>query len=181
MSQVYVISDLHIGHERIIEFAGNYRDGDTFMENVEHIKQKWNKRVTKKDKVFVLGDVCMNIHLMPLFDELHGTKILIRGNHDDFDMSVYTKYFKEIHGLYRYKRKGFSCWMSHAPIHPDELRGRINVHGHVHQNSIRVNNMLDDRYVNACVENSDGGPIPMDDIVKGIRTWGKVQHFKAAT
>ena len=55
--------------------------------------------------------------------------------------------------------------MSHAPIHPNELRGRFNLHGHVHQNSITLpDGSLDDRYINCCVEMSYGIPQSLDKL-----------------
>lgn len=168
MTRVFVISDLHFGHTKIMEFSKGYREGNTYLENMDIICKKWNNRVRKRDKVFVNGDICFDISLMPVFDELNGTKILIRGNHDRFDTEEYLKYFKEVHGLYKYSCKGFSAWLSHCPIHPQELRDKINIHGHVHQNHILLENgERDPRYFNACIENSDGAPTPMEWIKSG--------------
>jgi calcineurin-like phosphoesterase family protein len=78
------------------------------------------------------------------FSELPGKKILIRGNHDTLPTLAYLHYFDEVYGLLKYKE----FWLSHAPIHPDELRNKINLHGHVHYATIP-----DKRYFNCCPEN----------------------------
>ena len=165
MSNVYVISDLHLGHKNILNFEPNYRFGDTVEEH-DHILIERIKSVVKsrRDRLIILGDICMKEELMPMLDEIPGEKILVRGNHDQFDDEVYRKYFKKIHGILHYK--GF--WLTHAPIHPVELRGKKNVHGHVHSNSIRNHyHEKDERYINACVENCEGYPINFNDIRDG--------------
>lgn len=165
MSKVYLISDLHFGHKRILEFAGDYRDGFNVDEHNEILISKWNLIVNNRDKVFVLGDVVMGgKENMPLLARLQGNKYLVRGNHDTQSTSLYLEYFKEVYGLFKYK--GF--WLSHCPLHPAELRGSINIHGHVHHNSIRDHyHDLDKRYVNVCVEACDGFPVPFESIKDG--------------
>jgi calcineurin-like phosphoesterase family protein len=150
-----------------MQFAGDSRDGNDWYENMHIIAANWNAIVKKRDLVMVLGDVCMDRDCMDIFYELNGTKHLIRGNHDDrFRTEGYLRYFSEIYGIRSYK--GF--WISHAPIHPAELRGRKNIHGHVHQQSIRnAHGELDERYINVCVENTGGVPVKFKYIQEG--TW----------
>lgn len=172
MGAVYLISDLHLGHKNIMGFAGHYRHGTTFEENAESILKMWNKVVTKYDKVFVLGDVAFGEEFLDEFSYLNGRKVLIRGNHDErISTATYLKYFEEIYGIYRYKK----YWLTHAPIHPHELRGKINIHGHVHQNSIldvsTPGHPCDERYINVCVENIGGAPINVERIKAGERGW----------
>jgi len=163
MSNVFFISDLHFGHQRILEFSP-MRMGECPSSHDQAIITNWNKVVTKRDKVFVLGDVCFDIRLVDQLSELNGTKSLIIGNHDKFDYGVYLKHFKEIHGFRTHK----GYWLSHCPIHPDELRGRKNIHGHVHQNIIcDVYGVPDERYIPVCVENTGGSPVPFDMIKSG--------------
>lgn len=162
----FFISDLHLNHSRILEFAGDYRDGDTVLEHNEILITKWNSVVRKKyDIVYVLGDVVFNKNDLHYLDELNGRKILIRGNHDEFKTGVYLKYFEQVYGIFKYKE----FWLTHCPVHPHELRGKRNIHGHVHQNSIMnsYGDEKDDRYINVCVEALDGYPVPLDDIRSG--------------
>lgn len=141
MSNVWFCSDLHFGHKNIQKFRNHVRSED---DNRLKIKNDWIDVVTKRDTIYVLGDAAFTTLTVVDFEELPGKKILIRGNHDLLDTQVYLKYFESVYGLLKYKE----FWLSHAPIHPNELRGKINIHGHVHYETIP-----DNRYFNACVEN----------------------------
>lgn len=172
MSNVYFISDLHLGHRNILKFEPNLRFGDTVDEHdhtlIERIRSVCNN---KRDILYILGDVAFDIDKLKLLDNIPASKILVRGNHDTFQDGVYHKYFDKILGLVNYK----GYWLSHAPVHPHELRGRFNIHGHVHRNSVRMRDSvgfseLDPMYVNVCVENCEGYPVNHADIRDG--------HFK---
>lgn len=170
MSEVFFISDLHFGHKKIIEFGKvtgtAYRSGDNWQENMHNIVVNWNRVVGKRDKVFVLGDVAFNQEGFDALNELNGTKTLIRGNHDNyFKTDDWLKVFDSVEGLYRYKE----FWLSHAPIHPLELRGKKNIHGHVHQHSIRntYTNEYDPNYICVCCEPLGETPISLKQIRDG--------------
>ena len=162
MSRVYFISDLHLGHKRILEFAGPLREGTTIEEHDQLLIDKWNATIRKRDLVYVLGDVCMHPTL-DILSQMQGRKILIRGNHDQFKTTEYLKYFEEVHGIMKYKR----YWLSHAPVHPDELRGCSNIHGHVHNKSIKHGEHYNKYYINVCCEVNNSTPIPFEDIRDG--------------
>lgn len=138
---VYFCSDLHFGHKNIQKFRLHVTSEE---DNRQQIVDDWNKKVSKRDVVYVLGDACFTMETVDTFAQLPGRKILIRGNHDQLDTQVYLKYFEGVYGLLKYKE----FWLSHAPIHPQELRGRVNLHGHVHYHTID-----DLRYFNCSVEN----------------------------
>lgn len=138
---VWFCSDLHFGHKNIQKFRSFISSEE---ENRKLISAWWTDLVTKKDDVYVLGDACFTTETIDTFKTLPGRKFLIRGNHDCLQTSKYLQYFDEVYGLLKYKE----FWLSHAPIHPDELRGKINLHGHVHYQTL-----TDKRYFNCCVEN----------------------------
>ncbi len=170
MAQVFFISDLHFGHKNVMNFAGKYRHGDNFLENIHYTVELWNHVVSKRDKVYVLGDVCFDEFWLGTLHEMNGVKVLVKGNHDDrVKTETWLKYFDSVEALVSYK--GF--WLSHPPIHPAELRGKVNIHGHVHQNSILrpFTNEPDDRYINVCMENTGGAPVSLDQIRNGERGW----------
>lgn len=141
MAQVWFCSDLHFGHKNIQKYRGEVSSEE---ENRWNITKDWTDVVGKKDIVYVLGDACFTMDTINDFKLLPGKKILIRGNHDLLDTQVYLTVFKSVYGILKYKE----FWLTHAPIHPQELRGRVNLHGHVHYYSIP-----DQRYFNCCVEN----------------------------
>jgi calcineurin-like phosphoesterase family protein len=161
MSRVLFISDLHLGHRNIHRFVGDKRGGGEDTEaHALWLVDQWNSVVTKRDLVWVLGDVAFDMRFMNYLHMMEGTKNLILGNHDKFDLGVYLKYFNKVHGFLGYKCQKGAAWLSHAPIHPDELRGRYNFHGHTHLHCID-----DDRYRNVCVEQSYGVPRTMEEIL----------------
>lgn len=139
---VYFISDLHLGHKNILNFCPN-RKGETVDEHDQFIVDQIKSVMTKKDVLYVLGDVAFEVEKLKLLEQVKGKKILVRGNHDTFDLEVYTKYFGDVLGLAKYKE----FWLSHAPIHPEELRYKKNIHGHVH-----IHTIPDNRYINVCID-----------------------------
>lgn len=141
MSNIWFCSDLHFGHNNIQKFRKHVTSEE---DNRQRILDDWNNLVTKRDTVYVLGDACFTMDTIDSFADLKGEKYLIRGNHDKLNTSVYLKHFKEVYGLLKYKE----FWLSHAPIHPNELRDKVNLHGHVHYETVK-----DSNYFNCCVEN----------------------------
>ena len=141
MTQVWFGSDFHFGHKGINRLREQFQNEE---ENRTKIIADWKSVVGKNDSVYILGDACFTMDTIEEFDKLPGRKNLIRGNHDLLDTQVYLKYFENVYGLLKYKE----FWLSHAPIHPDELRNKVNLHGHVHYATIP-----DKQYFNCCPEN----------------------------
>lgn len=84
----YYISDLHLFHKNVTGEGNNFdnRPFDTLEEMHKYIKEKWNRKITNGDTVYILGDVALrgiNTKLIALVVKLKGNKILIKGNHDD--------------------------------------------------------------------------------------------------
>lgn len=78
----FFTADLHLGHARISELCG--RPFASADEMNEALISRWNARVTDRDTVFVLGDVCLGkIDIsLALIPRLRGHKVLLPGNHD---------------------------------------------------------------------------------------------------
>ena len=157
MSKVFFTADLHIGHMAICKYRPQFA---TPAEHDEYIIERWNSVVTKaKYQVWVLGDMLMknNFYDMDkIINRLNGTIQLITGNHDH--LPYYDNSRINIrNGIF--KKYGF--WLSHCPIHPQELRGNQNIHGHIHG----VENQLhDDRYINVNCEFHAYTPVDLDRI-----------------
>ena len=144
---VYFIGDPHLGHKAIGKYRPWVKDS---AANSALIHKLWNNTIRKNDIVYVMGDAAFTEDELIALGNLRGRKILIKGNHDDFvSTKLQSQVFEEIHGIIKYK----AMWLSHAPIHPAELRGKKNVHGHVHMKSVRTwYGSLDKRYYNTCVD-----------------------------
>lgn len=156
MSKVYFISDLHLGHNNICKFEGINRGGvSTIKEHDDWIIDRWNSVVTKRDLTWVLGDAAFSKEGLAKMNRLNGSKHLILGNHDQFPLALYQQYFNKIHGFVKKGR----FWLSHAPIHSQELRGKFNLHGHVHSKTLE-----DLNYFNVCIEPLQGQPISYEEL-----------------
>lgn len=172
----WVISDLHLGHKNILKYSGPLRGGTTSEEHDQWIIHQWNSVVKKDDLVYILGDAAFNLDAYKNLKKMKGQKILVRGNHDINNARHLLDYFMDIQGLISYRG---TFWLSHAPVHPQELRGRVNIHGHCHQNSILdTEGNLDPRYINACVEMSYGVPQSLDALYEKYSE--QVQQNRAA-
>lgn len=163
MSNIFLIGDTHFGHSNILTFKkGNgrpLRDFKNITEHDEYLIYKWNKVVSIKDKVYHLGDVGFKnfTTLSLILSRLNGEKILIKGNHDNFKLSQYMQYFKDVRATHTLDK----MVLSHVPVHPDSLtRWSFNIHGHLHSNKIK-----DKRYINVSVEHlNDYEPISFEEI-----------------
>ena len=144
MSKVYFFSDLHLGHKRILEFSGDYRGGGTIDEHDTWVINQINSVVNKRDTLWLLGDLAFTREALYRLSEIKGYKKIILGNHDGFPIEEYMKFGRVYPGIVKYNKH----WLSHAPVHPTELRGCPNIHGHVHHNTLP-----DNRYYNVSVEN----------------------------
>jgi calcineurin-like phosphoesterase family protein len=154
-TEQFLIGDLHIGHKAVLNFSREFRQGQTIEEHTEWLIKQWNSVVKKYDKVWVLGDVVFGERYLNQLSRFNGYKNLVRGNHDQLSAKAYLRYFNNIFGIIKLEK----LWLTHAPIHPLELRGKFNAHGHVHQKTIS-----DERYINCSVENIKGVPISLTQI-----------------
>lgn len=161
MSKTFLISDTHFFHDNILKFKRedgsplrNFKDMDHMMTTLIY---NWNKVVGKGDKVYHLGDVGFsNASSLQVLDQLNGTKVLIKGNHDGQKLSVYAQYFKDVRAYHILDK----FLLSHIPIHPESLsRWKANIHGHTHANLIE-----DPRYYNVSVEVINYTPVDFEEI-----------------
>lgn len=151
MSGVYFISDLHLGHSKIVSFRSRVHDKEfNSVEDVDDwIIDSWNQVVRKKDDiVWVLGDIAFTDEGLSKLKRLNGRKKLILGNHDMFSISQLSEHFDAVYGAH--KKYGFV--MTHVPIHPSclEYRWLNNVHGHIHHAHYPIN--TDAHYINVNID-----------------------------
>lgn len=158
MSKVYVAGDLHRGHKNIHK----YRGFDSAEEHDEFVKEKYHSVITKRDTIMFLGDTCFTTDALAEVKTWPGYKIAILGNHclERVKIQDVVDTYDRVYALHN--KKG--CWLTHAPIHPNELRGKFCVHGHVHANTIP-----DDRYYNVSLENIEYTPIDFQEVVSRLR------------
>ena len=165
MSRVFFISDLHFGHKNLIKNLRNM----SVEESDKLIINNWNKTVTKKDIVYVLGDITMEdpSHIEHYLSQLKGVIRIIGGNHDvRHSCKKIVNLGIDMMGCMEYK--GFIC--THIPVHPRELQFfKGNIHGHVHKNGRHEDEEaynIKNKYFNVCCEFINYTPILFDDILK---------------
>jgi calcineurin-like phosphoesterase family protein len=171
MSNVFLVSDTHFGHQGVCRFLRNdgskLRPWDNANDMDEAMVELWNNTVGPKDKVYHLGDVVINRRALSTLARLNGDKVLIKGNHDIFRLDEYTAFFRDIRAYHIMDK----YILSHVPVHESQLaRWDGNVHGHLHSNS------LDDlRYLCVCVEQTEFKPIPWETVREQMKQ-RKIQY-----
>jgi calcineurin-like phosphoesterase family protein len=127
-----VIADTHFYHYNIIRYC------DRPFKDVQQMNEimitRWNHVVSDEDTVYHLGDFAFGrgsrVHVAELVEQLNGSIILIKGNHDRETNSWYKRagfadaFYAE---AFEYENDVF---LSH---HPWPVKSpRINIHGHIH-------------------------------------------------
>lgn len=177
MAATWLISDTHFGHQKTCtvfkrDDGSPLRPFSCSEEMDEFMVKAWNDRVRPEDRVYHLGDVVINRKSLSTLGRLNGRKVLIKGNHDIFNLQDYLPYFDDIRGYC--VKNGYI--LSHIPVHPESLeRFGANIHGHLHANRVMWEDPLDadksridGRYLNVSVEQIDFAPLLWEDAVKRI-------------
>lgn len=168
MGEVCFIGDLHLGHKRVTRFRTEF---DSVETHDQFITQSLVSYGNKRKILYLLGDICFDFYSLANLKkivEAYGKVYMILGNHDleSKERPTIQELLStglEIISSGKYKE----FWLSHEPIHPIELRGKINIHGHVHLNAID-----DNRYMNVSAETINYLPISLESIrAKYKFTW----------
>jgi calcineurin-like phosphoesterase family protein len=128
----WIITDTHFDHDNIGVYCAR---PDGWMDQ---ILRNWRAIVQPEDLVIHLGDVKVgNRHkLTELLYSLPGTKVLIRGNHDNESLTWYMRngFVAAMDGM-AYKQVTFS----HRPLNSLYDGTDINIHGHEHNSEWKPN------------------------------------------
>lgn len=168
MSNIFLCSDHHFGHSNILTFTDNegkkVRNFNSISHMQEHMVAQHNSVVRPEDKVYFLGDVTISKSAkhFEVLSRMNGTKILIKGNHDQAKASIYQQYFKDIRAVHQLD----IFVLTHVPMHPASLaRWGYNAHGHLHTNRVMLDGLPDPRYVCVCMEQLDNyTPISLEQL-----------------
>lgn len=158
MSEVYFTSDTHFGHAYVAQLRGFA----TAEEHDEHIVTEWNRRVTKRDTVWLLGDVTLApiTRIGPLLARLKGAVHLVAGNHDRChpvfkgahrQQRTYLEHFETVSLFARTRVGSTDVLLSHFPYQGEGQRDQADrhvpyrlrnagvplIHGHTHDPSQR--------------------------------------------
>ena len=148
---VLFTSDLHLGHENIIASCG--RNAGNCGKNFSSVEEmnaflidKWNRKVTEEDEVYILGDLSYrsSVSVKTYLRQMRGHKHLVVGNHDFKwmknvpDMEAY---FETVSNLEIIKLDGKLLTLCHYPLLEWNGSGRAKcqetslswlIHGHIH-------------------------------------------------
>lgn len=155
-------SDLHLGHNSVCRFRSEFSSAE---EHHNVLFDNLASAIKKRDVLFLLGDIAFDQYWLDKISCINCfKKVLILGNHDTdhFHIKQLVDAYDEIYSL----TKKAKCWISHAPLHSDELRGKGNIHGHTHSHNI--DNPL---YYNVCPENNDNRPVELHSILMKIQPY----------
>ncbi len=175
--KTFVIADPHFGHYGVCKFL---REDGTKLRPWNHPDEMdealvtyWNETVGPKDKVYVLGDFCINRRALPIAGKLNGNKILVKGNHDVFRLEEYAQYFQDVRACVVLH----GCILTHIPVHPSQLiRFGLNVHGHLHAHNVMCERTpagwgpaKDQRYMCVSVEQTNWRPLDYQVVYDRIK------------
>lgn len=172
----YFISDLHLGHERVLGF--DKRPFASIQEHDAHLTQSCADLGKPGRQLWILGDVAFRSnHLrdfMSVVKPRWGAVHLIRGNHDDRVAWQMRNLFDSAHeALYVRIDKQTKVYMSHYAhrVWRNSHHGSYHVHGHSHGALPRHDRSMD---VGAnCIGYA---PISMDRVVEELSHSETVNH-----
>lgn len=175
MSNIYFYADPHFGHSSTIHKfkrpdGSPLRPFSSVEEMNFELKKRYKETVKHNDQVYFLGDLVMDNQLLDEFlHDLPGQKYLIQGNHDTAPASVMLRYFRDI------KPSGFrrkELILSHIPLADSDynIRGKCNVHGHMHFGQMMDGDKPHPSYLCVSVEHTDYRPISIDKVREIIKS-----------
>lgn len=175
MKRIFVCADTHWGHGGVCRFEVNntkIRPWDDPTSMNTDMVEMWNSTVGQYDRVYCLGDWAIKRQFIKIAAELNGKKVLVKGNHDIFNMSDYLPYFEDIRAYVVGGEigSGKRYILSHIPIHPSSMdRFDINIHGHLHTRRVlKEDGSIDERYFCVSVEHIGFRPILLDDVFNTV-------------
>ena len=176
MTEHWFIGDTHFGHRGILAYSAEKRPFKDIEEHDEKLIENWNSVVGQDDKVYHLGDFCLNRRALQIGKRLMGRKVLIMGNHDMFRTEEYLEAgFERLCGALQFE----NLILTHVPVHPCQVEHRFfaNVHGHMHNNKVLVpltgnetkfEPKYDWRYLNVSCEHINCTPITLEEVYSRI-------------
>jgi calcineurin-like phosphoesterase family protein len=146
--KLYFTSDWHIGHAKAIEYDKRpYKNLDEMHNDMVKTFNHW---VPKHGITYFLGDMGFgpNNLLGSIVNQLNGTKILVRGNHDRKMDAMYNAGFDVVVEKAQISIGNDILTMTHCPLnwHKEhkygnqysiEDFGQFHLHGHTHMRKDR--------------------------------------------
>lgn len=200
---IYFTSDWHIGHENALVY--DQRPFKDLGEMHKALIKNFNQYVPNHGVTYFLGDMGLCSHglLKSVIDQLNGTKVLVRGNHDGNFNSMYAAGFDVVtdkaqicigknivtmthcplKGVYREDTSGMRGSVDGENWHKESKHGdrfsiedfgQFHLHGHIHANP-RVNSkpVILDRQYDVGVMGNNYKPVSFSQIESFINLYNK--------
>ena len=114
---LWLTSDTHFCHENILRFCK--RPFSSIEEHDKVLIDNWNSVIDPEDTVFHLGDFCFGGYpkWIAIREQLNGHIILIKGNHDDKNMTTgIQQLFDYVTYQMRVTVDGQNVYLNHFPF-----------------------------------------------------------------
>ena len=164
MSKTFLIADLHLGHENIIKYENRPFLNKEAMDST--IIKNWNNVVSKRDKIFIAGDVTFynKEKIAEIIRQLNGKKILVKGNHDTRNNNWWSDVgFDEISNYPIIYKEWFV--ISHEPpTYYNDATPYFYIYGHVHGSEMY--RTITKQTACVCVERWDYTPVELEKIIE---------------
>ena len=171
MSEVFLGADWHFGHAKILEYESIARPFKDIETHDAQLIKNWNSRVTRRDVIWVLGDMFLSPKVAErVLPQLNGLIRLVLGNHDEqWFRGRYGKWVNYIHSVHAVVPFRRNIVFSHVPLRHigERQRWHYNVHGHMHSKKID-----DPNYFCVSVEHINLAPISFTELLEATQ-WGK--------
>lgn len=178
MSNMYFVGDPHLGHRNITKFRKQF---NSVQEHDGFILDRILSTAGKKNTLFLMGDCFFTEeHIKSAREIRKGYRKInfILGNHDT-DNPERRRVLKtliteglvdEVHSMLKYKE----FWVTHCPMHPEELRGKKNIYAHTHSYTIQDDSL----YQCVSLEQTDYRPIELSEIRERFNAAKKKRNKK---
>ena len=162
---MFFTADNHFNHTNMIMHEN--RPFNCVEEMNEIMIDKWNKKVGRKDSIYIVGDFIWS-NPDKIIPRLNGKKHLIKGNHDK---QIKQHYFEWVKDYYELKYNNTIVVLSHYPIFRWNRShyGSYHFYGHVHSNKSSNDFMsgLGNAY-NVGVDVNNYEPVAIEEIIKKL-------------
>jgi len=164
---IFLISDLHLGHANIIRYCSRPFLVSDVAEMDHVLIDNWNFSISTESRVFYLGDLRYGEQALSTKvyrQKLNGNITFIRGNHDDVELGAVPS------STLNYKKWQFLLVHDPADIPPD-FDG-WTIHGHHHNNDLRHFPFINfvDRRINVSAEVIGYVPVGLYEICTIIQS-----------
>jgi calcineurin-like phosphoesterase family protein len=167
--RVWFWSDLHLFHANVIGYCD--RPFVDIQSMNETMLRNCLAQVLPEDIVIFGGDVAMgNVPATnELLHQIPGYKVLVVGNHDMDRKTgkLLALAVDEYVPCIEFSAAGLDFFVSHYPMNEALLRpGQVNIHGHIHNQSLHPAVGSGARHINMSVEFTGYQPVSLDELLE---------------